>query len=266
MTQVANKDFFNSFQIPGINFNNTLSDYQNNHDINEDLRNNECNVHQVTISKLKKSVVEFRALTNGAALFRGIEGLYNIIHDDFERGVFTDKGFSSTSFEIDSAASFVNKDNREERCCIFHIHIPANNVFNAIPIYKISQHCFKKENEVLLPPGSTFQVIRDPQVLKSLKEAWSYEDGDSSCEDWYASTECQKKFPYPTFKYNGFHVIPVTMTQVGSQVGGRRLPTSSNIKKHVLGRERKIYVLGRKQYIKYKGVFVPLTAARKVDG
>lgn len=269
--QDANKSFFTSFPIPEF-CNNAVTDYQKNHDINEEMRNNKCNVHQV--SKLKETAFEFRAPTKrNIALFRGIEGLYNILSDGFKTGVFMDKGFSSTSFDIDSAASFVNKDNRDEKCCLFHIHIPANNTFNAIPIYKISQANYEKENEVLLPPGSTFQVIRDPQILESIKKTWGYQDGDSSCEDWYANTECHKVFPYPTFKYkckykcnyNDIHVIPVTLSQLGGGGLSKKF-IASDIKKHVLGRERKIYLLGRRQYVKYKGVFVPLSTARKIDG
>jgi hypothetical protein len=72
-----------------------------------------------------------------------------------------------------------------------------------------------------------------------------------------SSSSFYHTFKYTTFKYDNMHVIPVTLTQDASTVIGggtaqKPKATPTNNKKHVLGRDRKIYIQGRKQYVIYQ--------------
>lgn len=139
------------------------------------------------------------------ALFRGVENAYR--YEGFEEGVFGDAAFMSCSLDRDVARSFVCKENKQETCCLLHVHLPAGSVVEMIPIYKAESY-HQKEKEVVLMRGTRLEVIRDIEVVEVVKEKWGYQDGARCYEDWFDGG--MREFVYPTLMYQGVHVVIVS--------------------------------------------------------
>jgi len=196
-------------------------------------------------------------------LYRGIEALYNT---DLKTGDYISKAFSSTSTCPRVATTFVSIENKQETCCLMHIHIPAGTSISILPICNGNGF---KENEVVLAPNYRFHVIRDTKLLNEIQIAMSYDKNDGKVEDWFASIEGSViSFNFTIFEKDGIKIIPVTISQVGS---GGRLERSNykrtNKIKLVLGKTRIIYSFneGRKEYILYNRTYLSIIDARKLE-
>ena len=96
--------------------------------------------------------------------------------------------------------------------------------------------------------------------LKKLSKRWGY-DSISDYTDRITGDENVKYYiGFKAFTHKGKTIIPVTLTQIQEtqHTGG----TKTKIKKHILGRDRVIYTLGRKQFVKYKNEYISLKDAR----
>ena len=58
-------------------------------------------------------------------------------------------------------------------------------------------------------------------------------------------------------------ILKARIDLLNSQKAGSPKPKKTDIKKHIAGRERLIYKLGRTQYVRIKGSFKTLKEARK---
>jgi hypothetical protein len=197
------KALFTKDYSKSIRNNCAIDRYQmDGYEINEALRVNSagCDVTLDTYFvpiKPSKPMVLFRGVESAMRWMKCSEGT---LHDD---------GYMSTSLDPKIARSFVTNENKCELCCLLHIHIPAGEEVRILPIFL---NCnYAKEKEILLPRGTTLQVITDRTILGEIKTAMTeYFDGDKTYEDFYEcnSKKYVKSFPFTTFKTkDNIHVI-----------------------------------------------------------
>lgn len=267
----SNEAFFNKrFPVTSINNHKETKElcawYQDcGFEINESLRQGTlAQDDEKQIEKFMLCASDVTCEDHDLTLFRGIESAYANVPNCFKNKVIKDHGFMSTSFKQAAASKFVNNENTDEKCCLYHIHIPQNTKFKMIPVYAIQgSKCFKKESEVLLPPGTSLEQIKDVDLIEQIKKVWNYDDGDKTCIDLFSEKETIAEIPFntPTLKVPDTGIIVIPCVILPEQKGGSN-PKRSNIKKHILGRMRIIYLSGRKQYIRYNATFITLKEAR----
>ena len=147
-----------------------ISDYvYNGFDINMEVRSGIPGEFQETIKNLNNSFQEYMP-HKPFCLYRGMR---NPLVKRIKEGVLNDPAYCSTSTSYQVAERFMQSESSEETCCVIHIHIPANT-----PI-KLLHICAKKdshnEKEVLLPPSTKLEVIRDETLSSSIAEAMRYD-------------------------------------------------------------------------------------------
>jgi hypothetical protein len=250
-----NESFFKTLEFDiSTECKDVCNVYQNSaYDINNDLRCSSLDECNTQIASCLTNNLKTVTITNTAiALFRGIEAPYQYCKNHILQATMKDLAFVSTSFDRDVASNFISGGdaNNDERCCLFHIHIPPGQTIHMLPIYKVPHSCFNYENEVLLPPHSIFNVITDQTTLDSIKGTWEYEcDEPCQYEDNFAPANTLRTFNFTTFKYtssknhNTYHVVPVTLDQTKTKIksGGK---VSVKKMEYFLGKYRKVHKLG----------------------
>jgi hypothetical protein len=149
---------------------NAISDYvDSGFDINSEVRSGIPGEFQETIENLNNSFQKYIP-TQPFCLFRGMRN--PLVKRIDKNGVLNDPAYCSTSTSYEVAEKFMQSESSEETCCVIHIHIPAGQ-----PV-KLLHICAKKdslkEKEVLLPPSTKLEVIRDANLLNSIASAKGY--------------------------------------------------------------------------------------------
>lgn len=160
-------------------------------------------------------------------LFRGVKAAMNFIKHNTTTNThqITDNAYTSTSFLYETANEFVRLEDPSETCCIFHIHFQQGQRLSMVPItYDETLGRYKNEKEILLPRGTTLEVITDDKLLKAIATEMNYAIIDNDhfrdetiMEQDSAIALAQKKFPFKTFKKGFLNIIPVAVKTSASQ-------------------------------------------------
>lgn len=88
------------------------------------------------------------------------EDMYNELDKALKSGVLTDKGYLSTSLNIETAKKFALQNSQyEDKGLIFHIKVPKGTTFITSRMFRDIKSKNQLENEVLFPRNSQLRIL-----------------------------------------------------------------------------------------------------------
>lgn len=126
-------------------------------DVNNALRGDATADHHFEIATLDQ-ILDKSPLTADTTVYRGLNARDEIVNDLVNGGIYSDKGYTSTSTTDKIGHEWIAYSDENRTPVLMEIKLPAGFKAHKLDYNALGSHSFSNESEVVLPHGTKFKV------------------------------------------------------------------------------------------------------------